>query len=252
MKKIMILSFMLVMILGIMGNGVQAALSCNMSVQASKTELTKNEVFTVNVNLSNIQSEKGVIALQATLEYDKNSLELMEMEGKNGWETPKDNKTYNAANGKIAIDRDEPGNSAETVFSITFRVKESSKQNLLVSLRDIVVADGTKPAKISQTSQNLTVTDGAQNPVPQPDPDEPDVNPGDNNTTNTNNNGSIIGGNTNKNVTTNTAGKNVSTNGRLPKAGNNGVIFITIIGLIAIVAVIFFLKMRLLNKEMKS
>ena len=103
MRKIVKLALVLCMTIFIIGNTVYAALSCKVSVQASQTEVSKNEEFTVDFNLSNIQSQRGIISIGATLEYDKDSLELVKMEGKNGWETPTEGASYNATNGKIAI-----------------------------------------------------------------------------------------------------------------------------------------------------
>lgn len=249
MRKI-IMSLILIFTICMMGN-VYAALNCSMSVQVNKSEVNKNEEFTMNVNVANIQSEKGIIALQANLDYDKESLELIRMTGKNGWETPTDGATYNAATGKIVINRSGPGKNAETVFTVTFRVKEASKQNLTVGLRNIKVADGTKPISLPQAYQSVTIATGTQNPIPQPKPDEPEVNPnpgtsGGSSSTGSSSSNSVGTTNTTKKV----ANKSPMTNGKLPKAGNDNMMFLSVIGLVSIVAIVFFLKIKLVNKKM--
>ena len=70
MKKTLIFTLIAIVTICIMGN-VYAALSCNIGVQASKTEIKKNEEFTVNVNVSNIQSERGIISMGGTLDMIK-------------------------------------------------------------------------------------------------------------------------------------------------------------------------------------
>lgn len=247
MKKIVKLSLILLMTVFIVGN-VYAALSCEVNIGASKTQVSKNEEFTVDINLSNIQSERGIISMGATLEYDKDSLELVKMEGKNSWETPIEGASYNASNGKIAITRNGLGKDDETVFSVTFKVKETSKQNLMVTLKNITVADGTAPAKISLAYKNIAVKDGTVNPVPQPGTDD------DNNTTNSNTtNSNLIQNNTNKNTVTNTLNKNTVNNNSLPKAGNSTtMIFIVLIAIAILVAGVFFVKMKILNREIEK
>lgn len=235
MRRIVKLSLILLMTVFIMGN-VYAALSCQMEVKASKTEVSKNEEFTVDINISNIQSDKGVISLGGTLEYDKDSLELVGMEGKNGWETPIDGVSFNKDNGKIAITRNGLGKNNETVFTIKFKVKEGSKKNLTVTLKDITVADGTSPAKISVADTKITVKDGSQNPVSEPDNKNT-------NTQNKTNNTNIVANNLNKTATTNNP---------LPKTGGalaTGFILIVFLGVL--VAGGFFRKIKFIDKEIE-
>lgn len=199
------------------------------------------------------------------MEYDKDSLTLVKIEGQNGWETPSHGSTFNKENGKIGITRNGVGKNNETIFKMTFQVKEASRQNLVVSLKDMVISDGTVPFKISNVSQTITVTEKIQNSnanvennKKQPDSNKTlDVN------TNTNSNVTTkTPSRENKKTTTktkesaNSIGKTAdSTSAKvasLPKAGEstNHYIFM-MIGLVIVVAGIFFLKIRMLNKEMK-
>ena len=175
------------MMMSIMGT-VNAAFTCKVSMQMEKTEFKKGDEFTVDIKMSDIQSERGVISLGATLEYDKDSLTLVKMEGQNGWESPSVGSSYNEANGKIAITRNGLGKNDETIFKITFKVKEETKKNLLITLRNISLADGTSPLSVKQVYKNITIQEGTDNPVPNPTPDDNDnqlpVIPDTNNTNN--------------------------------------------------------------------
>lgn len=245
MKKLVTLSLIVVIAIFMMGH-VYAALSCTVSVKANKTQVSKQEEFTVDFNVSNIQSERGLIGFNATLEYDKESLEIVKMEGKNGWETPIEGSSYNSANGKIVLTRSGLGKEDETIFTVTFKAKSESKQNLIITLKNIKVADGTSPANIALAYQNITVKDGTSNPIPGPGTDD---------STNNNTNSNLVGNktNTSTNTSTNTLNKNTLNKSNLPKAGNTTTtVFIILIAGAVLVAGAFLIKMKVLDKEMKK
>ncbi len=156
MKKILKLSMVFLIICMIMMGKVYA-MECSVSIESQKTEFEVNEEFKVDFCISDIKSDRGVISLQATLEYDKDSLTLIKMEGKNGWETPAEGASYNEKNGKIAIVRSGTSKSNEVILSITFKVKENAKQNPSINLKDISIADGDGMAKFAKISKNVTV-----------------------------------------------------------------------------------------------
>ncbi len=230
MKKVLSLVLLFLMMMSIMGT-VKAAFTCKVSMQMEKTEFKKGDEFTVDINISDIQSERGVISLGATLEYDKDSLTLVKMEGQNGWESPSAGSSYNEANGKIAITRNGLGNNNETIFKITFKVKEEAKKNLLVTLKNISLADGTSPLSVEKVYKNITIQEGTDNPVPNPTPDD------DGNTL-------PVIPNTNNTVTNDTAPDK-----KLPQTGVSNVILVVGIVATLTVAVVCFVKMRDLNRK---
>lgn len=265
MKKIVTLSLILILTICIMGN-VYGAFSCQINMETSKTQVSKNDEFSINVNVSNIQSEKGVISFGGTLEYDKDSLTLVKMEGQNGWETPSNGSTYNEAKGKIAIARNGVGKNNETILKITFKVKETKKQNLTIRLKDMTIADGTVPFKISNVSQNITITEGTQSSVSTPVTDNKVTESNKVSNTNFSTTNSTVSSASNESMeqsattkaTTNTAKKTTdktsAKTSSLPKAGdaNYGYVLLILISLVVVVAGIFFLKIRILNKEIKQ
>lgn len=79
MKKIISFSLIVILILICITGKVYAKPSCNISITANKAEVEKKDTVTFDVNLSNIQSENGIIAIQAILEYDSSMLTLGDM-----------------------------------------------------------------------------------------------------------------------------------------------------------------------------
>lgn len=153
MKKIVSLTLILVVMMTLVSN-VYAASSYKVSLEPSKTEVSKGEQFTVDVKISEIQDEKGIIALGATLEYDETSLELVEMQGVGKWSNP----TYNELNGEFATDRNGTTIGNETVFRLTFKVTNNSKSNFEISLKNIVASNGDVDIKAEDIKTEMRVS----------------------------------------------------------------------------------------------
>ena len=277
MKKIIVLSLILLITISMVIN-VYATSTFEMSLQSSKNEVSKGEEFTVDVKLSNIQMDKGLIALGGKIEYDRDSLELVKLEGESKWARP----SYNEDNGKFATDRDDYGTTDEVMFKIFFKVKEQSKENLTITVSDIAASNGKDEVRLDAIRTNVKVKNGSPN---TPD-DKPSTNTSVNNTT-TNNNTTAVN-NTSSNNTTNNNGNNgnnnsnnnnnnnnnnnssnkpnsnasnnstnieVTTNtsdnikdGVLPKAGSNAIVF-GIIGILVIIAIILYVRIRIINSK---
>lgn len=63
MKKIIVLGLIILTTISIVIN-VYATSTFEMSMQSSKSEVTKGEEFTVDVKISNVQMDKGIIAIR--------------------------------------------------------------------------------------------------------------------------------------------------------------------------------------------
>lgn len=158
MKKVIRLLSLILLIMILMIGNVYATFECKVDMVSS--DVKENE-FTVDVKLLNVKTDNGIISLGATLEYDDN-LELEEMQGKNGWETPKaGSSSYNASNGKMALTRDSVGKSDEVVFTMKFKIKSDSKKDFDVSLKNISVSDGDTLLKLNDVSKNIKVAVGS-------------------------------------------------------------------------------------------
>lgn len=175
--------------------------SCVISLKPLKAEVKKDEELVVNVELSNIKDKNGIIAMTATLEYDKDSLQLVKMEGKN-WTTP----YYNEANGKIAVDRNGFATVDETMFTIIFKVKQEKSLSTKIILKNIMTSNAIEDIEVTDTISNITINNRVT-PSPDSTPDPtPNPNPGTDN--NGNNNGS--------------GNHNGSNNSNTENSGNNG------------------------------
>lgn len=245
-RKIITLSLILVIVTLV--SNVYAVSKCKVDLKTDKSEFNKNDELTVNVNLSDIQDEKGIIAVGGTLEYEKNSLELVKMEAQGKWTKP----SYNEANGKFVTDRDNSyATKDETLFKITFKVKEESKKDITITLKDISASNGKEDIKTDNVSKAITIKDSTV-----PDTKPGDGNEGNNGSNNGNNVGNNIGNNVGNNVGNN-SGNNSSNNNsiynnKIPQAGeNNGIIIFCIIVLIAI-ATTYYIKIKIINKKSKK
>lgn len=249
MKKVISISLILLIIICITGN-VYAVLKCNVNMKTEKSEYNKGDTVTIDVNISNIESDRGVISFGGTLEYDKDSLKLEKIQGLNGWETPGIGTSYNETNGKFIITRSGLGKNDETMFKLIFTVKNESKQNLVIRLKDISLADGIAPIKINEVNKNITIKEATQNPNPQPG--DNDSKPGDNidNTDNDSKpgNNSNIGNNSN---TSNSISKkdNTTANKIIPKTGDKILIFPILIGTLTIISILFVIKVKSINEN---
>lgn len=284
MKKIIILSVLLLITIATITN-VYAASSFEMKLKPSKNEVDKNEEFVVEGIISKIELDKGIIALGGELEYDKDSLELVKFEGAENWSNP----SYYDQSKKFATDRNDRTTSDETVFKITFKVKEESKDTINISLPTVSASNGKDEVKLTDIKTSVTLKKGTSNPdnpnPDQPKPDDPkpntntttdpkpdtntntDSNPNTN--TNNDNNKNLIGNNTLKNTNTeqnsssnsnrNNASKNTNIvnnsddnvkGGILPKAGTTSIIY-TIIFIVLVIATIFYVRIKIIDSDSK-
>ena len=238
-RKIITLSLILVIVTLV--SNVYAVSKCKVDLKTDKSEYNKNDEFTVNVNLSDIQDEKGIIALGGTLEYDKNSLQLVKMEAQGNWTKP----SFNEANGKFVTDRDNNyATKDETVFKIIFKVKEESKKDITITLKDISASNGKEDIKTDNVSKVITIKNATV----------PDTKPGDNNDGNNagNNIGNNVGNNAGNNVGNNTSNNNSIYNNKIPQAGENNTMIIFCIIILIVIATTYFMKIRIINKKSKK
>lgn len=208
MKKIITISLIMLVLVSTLTN-IYAA-SCTVTLQPSNGKVESNKEFTVDVNLSNIQDEKGMITFTARLEYDHTNLTFKKIEGQNGW-----NPAYNEENGKIAAERAGGyTKDNETVFTVTFLANGAVNANPNITLTDIVFSNGTEDIDVTTDSTTITIIESGNQ-----------------------------GGNQNiNNVDTSIK------DGRLPQTGDTNILLIVIA--VALVLVVgFFIKIKLIDNK---
>lgn len=239
MKKMVKLSLIMLAAIICFAGVVYAASSCSISLETAKTEFSKNEEFSVDVKLSNIQSERGFIALEAVLEYDKTSVTLVKMQGQNEWSNPIKDLSYNEATGKLVIDKNGLAKSDEVILKLTFKVNENSKDTTTITLKDIKASDATSPVQVATVTKNITIK-GATTPDPDPTPDpEPTPDPTPNPNPDTKPTKPQVPG-TNTNTTTD----DTISKDKMPKTGTNTEIVIGSIVVILAAGIIFGIRAR--------
>lgn len=160
MKKIVNIILLILLILVCMigkVNGEEAKSSAKVSVSASKKEVNIDEQFSLNIRISDIKSELGILAFGGTLEYDKKQFEVVKMEGLNDWESPKEGFTFNSSNGTIVSTKNGFAKENENILKITFKVKDTSINKGKISINSITLSDATEPIKANNTSVELTL-----------------------------------------------------------------------------------------------
>lgn len=234
MKKLLSLTLTLIIVMSLMTN-VYAVSNCKVSLTA-KSEVNKGDEFSVDVMLSNIEDENGIIAISGKLEYDTNSLELKKMERQGEWAKP----TYNELNGEFVTERGDYATNNEAVFKITFKVKEESKQNLEIAIRNITASNGVKDIESADATTRVTVMSIIPDEKPDTNPNTP------NDTTQTPE--LVMGEDNNSNKNNN----KVASEKDLPDTGLSNTMVPVIIAMISIIAVLSFIKMRKIDKEIKG
>lgn len=147
-----ILVIMMFLCMCFMGK-VYGAVSCNIAI-TGESNVTAGGSYTVDVVVSNINSPKGLLALGAVLEYDTNKLENVKMGvGSGTWSVP----SYNSANGKLITDRSDFGKINETVFRISYKVKDGVTGNAYITLKNISVADEDSENSVSNATKTITI-----------------------------------------------------------------------------------------------
>ncbi len=255
MRKLMKISLLLLILISIMfiTGKVYAKPSCNVTLELETESATfkEGDTVVVNIKMSNINSDEGIVTFQGILEYDDNSLTLAGMEGKNNWRTPIAGNTYNPEDGSIAIVKDGVAKQGEEiVFSITFKVNKGSKQNPCIKLTNIMVADGSDDGlgDINLAFKELTIkeenaggsgsgTGGSDNAGGSGSTGGAGGSGGNSGTSGNNSNGS-------NNVNDKDKGKDDTTiNGKLPKTGQGSIMLLSCGGIAVVCSIIFYKKL---------
>ena len=175
MKKIVKLVFLIISIILISlcsAKNVYGVSNCKVNLFTEKNEYKIDDEITVYVNISDIQSELGIFTGMMTLDYDKDSLELLKIEGLNSWDTPVLNSSYNSDNGKMVITKSGFAKENENILKISFKAK-ANDENANISIKNVSFSDSNL-IRVEGVSQNIVIKDEESTIVPtEPDSKEP-------------------------------------------------------------------------------
>ncbi len=268
-NKILTLLAIFIFLISIMSvNSFAIITSANASLSVEKSSYNldeEDEVITVTLRLDNLKSNNGIIAYSAVLEYDKNKLTYLDCSGSGAWPAP----SYSDENGKLVADRANNDFSADGEVLCTIRFKpKSAGENIVIKLSNIELSSGeigggglkqiddAQVAFSIKSSTQPSVPGGEDDPSKpsnSPDPsnpgsDEDDKKP-DSDTNNDNNGSNKVPINSSKN---DKSDNNPNTSKSIiPKLGVSTYILITI-GIVCIVAIVFFARMKLLDRKIKK
>ncbi len=276
MKKRILKVVIVMTLLALVYSTIVNALSFTVTMTPSSTTVPESTEFSVVVKVSNIDinNENGINQLSGYLKYDEDVFETINesrIDGSNGW-----NATYEPDNeGKISLTKTTFVETEENVFQITFKTKEGTNGKTgKIQFTKIMASNSETETSASDISITIEVGNSgsanSQNGSVNGSATIQKLNSSSNTNTNTNVNSNT---NTNKNTNTNTnANTNVNTNtnrntnvnssnriqndstnssdDNIPYTGVEDTVMY-IIGVIVVVAIIFYIKFEKINKEMK-
>lgn len=222
--------------------------SFNTTLQASSTQAKREENITITIGLKDIaieSGEKGIGAYTANIKFDSSVFEYVSTNATDNWEAPFYQNgliTGNTKSGEVV-------KTAQNIGTITFKVKKDAKLgDTTIELNNFAGSTAATDVSASNKTIKVTIADNGGN----------SNNEGNNNNTNNgNNNSSNNNNNINANKTTNTSNKTSKGDNTtvkqstLPKTGTTDTIIFAVIGMSALIAATFFIKMIVLNRKMK-
>lgn len=241
MKKLSFISLFIVLAITILTVVAYASTSGKMELSADKSEYNKDNEVVVEVKIAELESDTGIIGLGGVIEYNKDVLDFVKIEGIGDWSKP----TFNEVNGKWITDRGDLTKNTESVFKITFKVKADADQSTEIKVSSVETSGGEGAYNLDDASKSITIKKKS--------------NGNSNNNNNNNNNGgsqSNGGGSSITATTTNTAislDKNVNktATGSIPKAGLPApIIMILIVGATG-AAFVFYIKFEKICRRKK-
>lgn len=156
LKKLSVVFILTILLTGIFVNKAHATINCNVKLSTSKKEVSSEEKFSVYVKMTNIQTEKGIIAIGAVLEYDKKSLTLEEIEGESKWSDP----MYNDQTGRLIAVKNQFATKDENVFKITFKVNKKAEKSAWVKVNNFEISDGNEEKNVGGNSITIGIKGG--------------------------------------------------------------------------------------------
>ncbi len=256
--KILLISLLILSIISITGS--VSAFSVEMKLESS-SKIKPGNTIEVMLKISNIDAGNGINAIGATLEYDKNVFDEVTQDsfvGVNSWSIG----SYSTETQILTILRSSKVNTASDILKLTLRVKDNANVNSSTIRYKEITTSGGSPLdggtgdidvqEVSVTIPKDTSTNTEQPPVTNEvttntTTNETTTNTTTNLTTNTMQGTNTVNTNTTKTNTVKTNTNNGSASGKLPQTGENIGGIIAGVSIIAVIAIVAFIKYRNLD-----
>lgn len=258
-KRILKITTIMIMFI-LVYNTIVNALSFTATMTPNSTTVPESTEVTITVKVSNLDvGANGINTLSGYLKYDETVFETINdtnIDGLNSW-----SPSYGADAGKITLTKTTFTKTEEQVFSVTLKTKSGiSGKSGQVNFTNIVASNSEKTISASDISTTITVGTAAENVTNTTNNAAIPVNitiP----TNNTVRNNTIVNSTTNNtanNAVNNTPissyingyTTNTSSGDDIPHTGVEDTIMYAI-GAIIVIAIVFYIKFEIVNKEMK-
>ena len=244
MKSKKAISILLTVIMLLFTTNVYAAndsFKTTLSVNNSSAKRGENVTVTISLNDISIEGgEKGIGAYTASLEFDSSVFEYVKTEGTNKWEAP----TYqekrivgNTVDGEVV-------NTNQSIGTITFKVKENATLGeTTIKLANFSGSNAETDISSEDTTVKITIVDNENGGSSSQGGSEGGTQNGSQNET---------GNKPTPKPENNNSSKEDIKDGSLPATGHSYTVIYILISIFVLTAMIFGVKIKLLNKKSKN
>lgn len=138
--------------------GIISASSFDVSVNPKEITAKPGETINVKVSLKDIDmSGNGINILEGNINFDKEMIENVDVEGENNWKIEYNNDTNSDLNGKFLMIKDVNGiKDDEEILNLKIKIKDNIKKaNTKILLKDLTSNDGNNLINIGNKEINI-------------------------------------------------------------------------------------------------
>ena len=138
--------------------GIISASSFDVSVNPKEITAKPGENINVKVSLKDIDmSGNGINILEGNINFDKEMIENVDVEGENNWKIEYNNDTNSDLNGKFLMIKDVNGiKDDEEILNLKIKIKDNIKKaNTKILLKDLTSNDGNNLINIGSREINI-------------------------------------------------------------------------------------------------
>ena len=138
--------------------GIISASSFDVSVNPKEITAKPGETINVKVSLKDIDmSRNGINILEGNINFDKEMIENVDVEGENNWKIEYNNDTNSDLNGKFLMIKDVNGiKDDEEILNLKIKIKDNIKKaNTKILLKDLTSNDENNLINIGSREINI-------------------------------------------------------------------------------------------------